>query len=283
MLLKENLINLNLFLNNEYLDKYVQLIYNSAQLIYDAQKMQKHHIIPRSYYMIKQIPVNNSETNLVTLLYKDHILAHYYLSLCTVGDLQQAMRNAFMMLTNFRPEFNAHLLDKYQQIYEEWCNNRLGVSPGNKGKPMSPEQKQRISQTLMGHFVSAETRRKQRDAQLNMSPEKRKNITEANKNKHYKPSMETRQKQSESLMGHSVSNETRVKIGAKNKTKLTGGTWYNNGVDCVYVRPGDTPPDGYVRGTLRKGKKWYNNGEKELQSYVCPEGYIEGRLHLQNK
>lgn len=45
-------------------------------------KTQLHHIIPRKYYTYNKLEINNSRENLVNLLYKDHILAHYYLALC---------------------------------------------------------------------------------------------------------------------------------------------------------------------------------------------------------
>jgi hypothetical protein len=189
------------------------------------------------------------------------------------------MRNAFLMLNNFNPDLEMNKLDHYQLLYEETCLARQGVEPPNKGKPMNEEQKIKISNTLKGHTYSLETREKMRLAQLNMSPEKKAHIIEATKNRNYKPSEETKLKQSIALQGHPVSQEAREKIGAANKEKLSGGLWCNNGSEALYIRPGESIPEGYVRGTLRKGKHWYNNGVRQLQAYECPEGYVKGKLN----
>lgn len=70
-------------LDNEYLDKYVQLMYDNAFTQKEKFKTQRHHIIPRCFYQENSLKVNNSPDNLVNLLFKDHILAHCYLVLCS--------------------------------------------------------------------------------------------------------------------------------------------------------------------------------------------------------
>lgn len=279
--LKSKLLDTDVFYDCEFLDAYVELVLKNQDTVDVTSKTQVHHIIPRSYYELKKLPVDNSKTNLVTLLYKDHILAHYYLALCSTSNFRYAMENAFMMLTNFSSledkEFT-HNLDKYQQIYEETCESRRGIAPANKGKPMSEEQKRKISKSLKGHKVSEETRKRQREAQLNMSPEARARILAAAKSRNYVPTMETRKKQSESLIGHVVTPETRAKIGIGNKKQL-GNRWYNNGSECVLVRAGQTPPEGYVAGTLRK-RQWITDGVVNMSiklSDPIPEGFRKGR------
>ena len=57
----------------------------------------------------------------------------------------------------------------------------------------------------------------------------------------------------------------------------TGVVWWNNGVEQVRSK---TQPEGFVRGTLSKGKyHWYNNGVINIRAKECPEGFREGRLH----
>jgi len=70
---KEKLLATNCFFDNEWLSKYNSLIIKNLNQKKIKFKTQKHHIIPRSIY------VDNSDANLVNLLYPEHILAHYYL------------------------------------------------------------------------------------------------------------------------------------------------------------------------------------------------------------
>lgn len=122
--LKNKLLATNCFLDNKYLDKYCELIINNLETQKEKYKTQYHHIIPRCYYKLIGLDVDNSRNNLVNLLYKDHILAHYYLCLCTEGKLKYKLSNAFFHLTyrtwkyeNFDP---LNVLNEYQNIYEEY-------------------------------------------------------------------------------------------------------------------------------------------------------------------
>lgn len=81
--LKQTLIETCVLLDNEYLDKYVQLIHENAFTPKERFKTQRHHIIPRCFYQENGLKVNNDTSNLVNLLFKDHILAHCYLVLCS--------------------------------------------------------------------------------------------------------------------------------------------------------------------------------------------------------
>lgn len=82
MTLKEKLLNLGILEDNEYLNKYCVLIESNRETKMERFKTQRHHIVPRCYYKNKGLKVDNSKDNLVNLLYKEHILAHCYLSMC---------------------------------------------------------------------------------------------------------------------------------------------------------------------------------------------------------
>ena len=82
------------FIDNEFLDKYVELINANRQTKKIKFKTQAHHIIPRAYFKLYKQPLDNSHDNIVNLSYKDHILAHYYLTNCTTDNLYYAMCTA---------------------------------------------------------------------------------------------------------------------------------------------------------------------------------------------
>ena len=97
--LKQKLLKTGLFIDNDKLAKYITLIENNKSSIEDnGQYKEKHHIIPKSYFKLIAEPIDNSVDNIVKLTYFDHVLAHYYLSLCTLGKLHQANVKAFIML-----------------------------------------------------------------------------------------------------------------------------------------------------------------------------------------
>lgn len=84
--LKEYLLELELVKDNCYLDAYVKLVQDNEDTQGIKYETQKHHIIPKYYFVSRNLIVDNSINNIVTLLYKDHILAHYYLALCSYDE-----------------------------------------------------------------------------------------------------------------------------------------------------------------------------------------------------
>ena len=96
--MKTNLLDIGLVFDNEYLDKYCNLIEENKNSIIEYG--QNHHIIPRYYYKHNSMKINNDDSNFVRLSYQDHILAHYYLFNCSDNVLYRRC-NAyaiFMML-----------------------------------------------------------------------------------------------------------------------------------------------------------------------------------------
>ena len=79
----ERLKNTNLFINNTYFKKYIQLIQDNLETKRQPFKTQRHHIIPLVAFKLYNLPGKDAADNIVNLLYKDHILAHYYLALCS--------------------------------------------------------------------------------------------------------------------------------------------------------------------------------------------------------
>lgn len=84
--IKTNLISINLCVDNDYLDKYVNLISNRK--IQEKLELnhftQSHHIIPVMYYKHENISIDNTISNRVVLKPSEHVIAHWYLSNCSL-------------------------------------------------------------------------------------------------------------------------------------------------------------------------------------------------------
>ena len=93
MVLKEKLLKTGYFIDNDYLDAYIDLVVtppNTDSLGYT----EIHHILQKQYFKIINKPVDNSLENKVRLLYRDHCKAHYLLYFCTIGKLKTANARA---------------------------------------------------------------------------------------------------------------------------------------------------------------------------------------------
>ena len=228
MTLKEKLLSIKLVVDCDYLDKYCTLIESNAHTQKIKYKTQTHHIIPKYYYKFMGLEVDETANNLVNLLHKDHVLAHYYLALCSSTNefkiknlysirhvLNQGnykIQECYVDDRNF-----IELLDDYQDLMEE-----LNVVIGNKhrGKIESEETRKKKSISHKGKKYKP------------MSDEGRKNISVAHKG-----------------AGHSQSETTRKKISNKRKN-----------LNLVNIRKGDIKKsvpksnleiylkDGYVLG-----------------------------------
>ncbi len=203
MKLKEKLLNLGIVINNNYLDQYCELINLNLDTAKQKCKTNKHHIIPRCYFKENNLPVDDSAENTVHLTYADHFLAHYYLSLCSIGKFKYYNELAISYIQskyNITIEAVLQNPEEYQQLREdlalkksqikkgkpfphtpEWqaklnaaYQARRGIptgrSPWNKGKKglyrHTTEEIEKIRQASTGRQVSLETREKLRVATL---------------------------------------------------------------------------------------------------------------------
>lgn len=126
---KQTLLNHEGFVDNQYLDLYCRLVERNGRTPIRHRVTNSHHIIPKSWFKLNKQTVDNSQANLVNLVYREHVLAHYYLCLCTVDELQFANELALMCLLN-RKKLN--VVDKqlvtglplYNNIYEHYKQRR---------------------------------------------------------------------------------------------------------------------------------------------------------------
>ena len=123
--LMEKLSNTTYFVDNEFLSKYVVLVERNKITKQRNGLTNSHHIIPRYWFKMNGVEVDNSPSNLVNLPYREHILAHYYLCLCTEGKLKYANELALISMTarkKLKASDRALIgnLPLYNNIYEDY-------------------------------------------------------------------------------------------------------------------------------------------------------------------
>lgn len=295
--LKTKLLDTKLFIDNEWLDKYVNLVLNS-EVKQEKFKTQKHHILQVAYFTHYNLPIDNSEKNLINLLYKDHVLAHYYLMKCTTGWLKWANQSSFWQMIGRKNidglDSILASLDNLQEDYEDFCKtnsaNNSGENNGNYGNFWTEEQRK---------VASIKAKEKAKD------PIYRKNIS--NKLKKY---YENHTSSSKGKKAYFSLTEEKVVyrlecpegytdkapqwfINSKSSTfkknnKITQGfVWYTNGIDNKFCLP-ENKPEGYCKGRTHnatgnlKNKKAYHNNEGKIiylsDTDLVPEGFIKGGI-----
>lgn len=190
LFLKDTLLQTGYFEDNEYLDLYIKLVNDNIQTKYEKFKTQLHHSIPCACYASRS-EANKDVRNLkVHLLFKDHVLAHYYLCLCsketnfkykmiaaiefTLGKSKN-LTNQDIVLSLKEWLLNDQT---FQIAYEDYAKLRAE-------RLHKPEVREKARQSLLGHSTSEETRRKISDANKGreIPLEVRKKISAANKGK----------------------------------------------------------------------------------------------------
>lgn len=95
---KAKLIELG-FLDNEYLNRYIEVLKANLETKRNRKSTQAHHAIPVNTYWTSREPYKRTDALKVAkadpinfevhLLYKDHLIIHSYLTLCTDLDKVQ--------------------------------------------------------------------------------------------------------------------------------------------------------------------------------------------------
>lgn len=139
MQLREKLLSTEYFIQNEYFEKYFKLIQSNRHTVTEKFKTNKHHIIPVHYFINKGETVDNSKHNIVILSFKDHLLAHLYLSGCTKGRYRYWNLYSVFMLSGrtFSPEDERAVVDicqrdDYNKLYEEAISSAPNHRKGTK-------------------------------------------------------------------------------------------------------------------------------------------------------
>lgn len=119
--------SMDYFIDNKYLEQYCLLVERNTRTQVRGKQTNKHHIIPKCWFKLKQIPINNQLNNLVNLPYREHVLAHYYLCLCTEDPFKYGNQLALDCLVN-RKKLNTvdrallQSLPLYNNIKEDYMS-----------------------------------------------------------------------------------------------------------------------------------------------------------------
>ncbi len=243
--LKKKLLDLKIVVDNEYLDKYVEIIFNNLDTKKEKYKTQKHHIIPKCYYRHEKMNIDNSSNNLVNLYYKDHVLSHYFLFMCASTSWFKSFN-----YDSIRYVINSSYTEKDENI-EKYISNMIELSDdiikfrseearqrnlGNKN-PMYGKKHSEHTKKLIANF--------QREYQLtHANPATRDDV---------------KRKISQSLKGHIFTDDSKNKISLSIKNMIV----MNKGKDEIRVHKkyeDEFKLKGYERGLSKscKSKKASN-------------------------
>lgn len=130
--MKNLLLKTGYFLDNEWLDKYVELLSKQTDIGY----VERHHFIPVSIYKYlykcktryeaEKLADQDANNFLVKLSFVDHCKAHLYLYNCTRGEVKHSNEVAFKIMVEDRIKIkNADLTKEEEQLLISWKNQIL--------------------------------------------------------------------------------------------------------------------------------------------------------------
>ena len=95
---KSQILELDLFYDNCYLDKYLELLQSNTNTPRIKFETERHHVIPRCCYLYLKKSIDNSSENILNLSHIDHLYAHYYLALCAKPCIEDKLTYAFIQM-----------------------------------------------------------------------------------------------------------------------------------------------------------------------------------------
>ena len=156
----------------EYNQHFVAMmnVINAARLNPPA-KGHNHHIIPKCWFKLKGLPVDNSKDNLVLLTEAEHMKIHKLASMCILGsEMRSAMGFAVHILHGTfsgmrHTDYTKQKMSKSQkgdnnpmhgkhhsaETRKKMSQARKGKESSRKGATLSEETRRKLSAALKGH------------------------------------------------------------------------------------------------------------------------------------
>lgn len=249
MNIKDRLLNIGIFEDNKYLEKYCDLILNNRNSGREVHITQRHHIIPKYYYNHNNLEIDNTKENIVNLTYKDHILAHYYLALCSKSKLDWYSNMTFLNRVINRYDLIEDL-DLIQNLYEEYkrvasCKRKIKHDQYLLKKKEDLEKwiiekhtcercgKVMTIKYASGRFCSrncANTHPHTAETKAMLSTYAKEGIC--------------------GMKGRELSDQAKRNHSTAMLGKNKGKHWYTNGIKTILISDLDLIPDGFYPGCL---------------------------------
>lgn len=166
----------NVFEYNQHFVAMMNII-NAARLN-PPKEGHKHHIIPRCWFKMNNLPVDNSKDNLVLLSYEDHVKVHKLAYLCAMtSKFKGKMAYAYLRLTQGEIVANGAFVGEQNSRYGRPLDKEHSrkISEAHKGKHLSKEHIENVSAALKGKVPWNKGNR--------LSEEHRSNLSKAHKGK----------------------------------------------------------------------------------------------------
>lgn len=179
----------NVFEYNQHFVAMMNII--NAARFNPPTKGHKHHIVPRCWFKMNNLPIDNSKDNLVLLSYEDHIKVHKLAYLCAnTSKFKGKMAYAYHRLTKGEIVANDAFKGEHNSMY-------------GKSNKHTDATKQRISNTMRNYIAT--------------HPEFVEGCRARSTGKKY--SIESRLKKSKSLKGRVFTEEWRKKLSEAAKRR----------------------------------------------------------------
>ena len=157
----------------EYNQHFVAMmnVINAARLN-PPESGHKHHIIPKCWFKMKGVPVDNSDNNMVLLTYEDHCKVHKLALLCGKDKVIRSKLGWALKRLTFGHFLGCHHTEESKaknrlahlgkatrtgckltlEQRKHLSESHKGLPGNNKGKTFTTEHRQKLSDTHLGDF-----------------------------------------------------------------------------------------------------------------------------------